>query len=174
MKLLELTKGEQQTLREMGILHEHYRTRMRDQAILRLSQGLTLQQTADEFMVHINSIEQWRKRWSRLGLAGLYEGRHTGRPTKWSPSQREKLGELAQAEGGSARSLLRQIPVEQGVPAISASTAKRYPHQLNMRYKRARYSFKKTKRRGLPACTGSDRWNERPGQSGQTRVAVFR
>lgn len=143
MKLLVLTKVEQQTLREMGILHEHYRTRMRAQAILRLSQGLTLQQTADEFMVHINSIEQWRQRWNRLGLAGLYEGRHTGRPAKWSPSQREKLGQLAQAEAGSARSLLRQIPTQEGVPAISESTAKRYLHQLNMRYKRSRYSFKK-------------------------------
>lgn len=55
---------------------------MQAQGILRLSQGLTLQQTADEFMVHLNSVEQWRPRWKKLGLAGLYEGRHTGRPRK--------------------------------------------------------------------------------------------
>ena len=58
MKLLLLITVEQQTLRAMGILHEYPRTRMRAQAILRPSQGLTLQQTADEFMVHINSVEQ--------------------------------------------------------------------------------------------------------------------
>jgi hypothetical protein len=50
MKLLELSKDERRTLREMGIFHAHPRTRMRAQGILRLSQGLTLQQTADEFI----------------------------------------------------------------------------------------------------------------------------
>jgi transposase len=80
MKHLESTGDEQRTLHEMGVFHPHPRTRMRAQGILRLSQGLTLQRTADEFGVHLNSVEQWRQRWSKLGLAGLYEGRHTGRP----------------------------------------------------------------------------------------------
>ena len=143
MKLLMLSKVEQQTLREMGILHGHYRTRMRAQAVLRLSQGLTLQETADEFMVHINSVEQWRQRWNRLGLAGMYVGRHTGRPTKWSLAQREAFGELAQTEGGSTGALLRQVEQHDGEPGISVSTAKRYLKQMHMRYKRTRYSFKK-------------------------------
>lgn len=87
MKHLELTEDEQRTLREMGVFHPHPRTRMRAQGIVRLSQGLTLQKTADEFGVHLNSVEQWRQRWSMLGLAGLYEGRHTGRPRKWTAQQ---------------------------------------------------------------------------------------
>jgi hypothetical protein len=74
MKLLLLSKEERRTLREMGIFHRHPRTRMRAQGILRLSQGLTLQQTADEFAVHLNSIEHWRQQWCKFGLAGLYEG----------------------------------------------------------------------------------------------------
>ena len=73
---------------------------MRAQGILRLSQGLTLQQTADEFMVHLNSVEHWRQRWKKFGLTGLYEGHHTRRPKKWTPEQRQALGELAQSEGG--------------------------------------------------------------------------
>ncbi|WP_409521856.1 helix-turn-helix domain-containing protein [Massilia sp.] len=53
---------------------------------LRLSQGSTLQQTADEFTVHLNSVEQWRQSWNRLGPAGLYEdvilvGRKNGHPS---------------------------------------------------------------------------------------------
>lgn len=143
MKLLKLAKAEQQTLREMGIHHGHNRTRMRAQVILRLSQALTLQQTADEFLVHLNSVEQWRQRWNKLGLAGLYEGRHTGRPTKWNAEQRNALAELAEVEGGSAGSLLRKIGQNEGGTAISESTAKRYLKQLDLRYKRLRYSFKK-------------------------------
>ncbi len=82
MKLLILDKVERRTLREMGINHEHRRTRMRAQGILRLSEGFTLQQVADEFGVHLNSVENWWQRWKTLGLAGLYEGQHTGRPPK--------------------------------------------------------------------------------------------
>jgi predicted MFS family arabinose efflux permease len=46
-------------------------------------------------MVHLNSVEQWRQRWNKFGLAGLYEGHHTGRPRKWTSGQRQALGELA-------------------------------------------------------------------------------
>jgi len=55
MKLLRLDKVELQTLREMGVFHSHPRTRIRAQAIVRLSQGLTLQQTADKFHVHLTA-----------------------------------------------------------------------------------------------------------------------
>jgi transposase len=51
---------------------------------VRLSQGLTLQQTANEFQVHLNSVEAWRQRWYKGGLMGLYEGWHTGRKRKWT------------------------------------------------------------------------------------------
>ncbi|WP_169444429.1 helix-turn-helix domain-containing protein, partial [Massilia niastensis] len=67
MKLLMLSDAERRTLRDMGIFHPHPRARMRAQGILRLSQGLTLQETADEFSVHLNSVEQWRQRWNKLG-----------------------------------------------------------------------------------------------------------
>lgn len=144
MKRLELTEDERRTLREMGIFHEHPRTRMRAQGIVRLSQGLTLQQTADEFLVHLNSVEQWRQRWNKLGLAGLYEGRHTGRPKKWSPQQLQVLGDLAQSEGGSVVALLRQIEQQESVVSISESTATRYLKDMHFSYKRYRYSLKKS------------------------------
>jgi hypothetical protein len=44
--------------------------------------GIGAAETADRFGVHLNSVEQWRRRWNKLGLAGLYLGRHTGRPRK--------------------------------------------------------------------------------------------
>jgi transposase len=149
MKLLELSKDERRTLREMGIFHPHARTRMRAQGILRLSHGLTLQQTADEFMVHLNSVEQWRQRWNKLGLAGLYEGRHTGRPKKWTSEQRQVLGELAQFEGGTVVALLRHIGQQQEHAPISGNTAVRYLKEMNFSYKRYRYGLKKTQPEGL-------------------------
>ena len=144
MKHLELSEDERRTLREMGVFHPHPRTRMRAQGILRLSQGLTLQKTADEFEVHLNSIERWWQRWNKLGLAGLYEGRHTGRPRKWTSQQQQALGELAHSEGGSVVALLRQIEQCQDHAPISESTAKRYLKEMNFTYKRYRYGLRKS------------------------------
>ena len=144
MKLLVLSKDERRTLREMGIFHDHSRTRMRAQGILRLSQGLTLQQTADEFVVHLSSVEQWWQRWNKLGLAGLYEGHHTGRPRKWTEQQQQALRDLARSEGGTAAALLRHIGQRQESASISESTAKRYLKEMNFSYKRYRYGLKKS------------------------------
>jgi hypothetical protein len=72
MKRLELTPAEIRTLRDMGIFQSHPRTRMRAQAIVRLSQGLTLQQVATEFAGHLNRVDHWRQRRNSDGLTGLY------------------------------------------------------------------------------------------------------
>ena len=104
--------------------------------------------------MHLNSVEQWRQRWSKLGLVGLYEGRHTGRPRKWTPQQQHAFGELAAAEGGTVGALLRQIEQNQDQVAISENTAKRYLKEMDFTYKRYRYSLKKSeikKRSSTPA-----------------------
>lgn len=110
---------------------------------MRFSQGLTLQQTADEFMVYLNGVEQWRQRWNKLGLAGLYEGRHTGRPSKWTSEQRQALGKLAQSEGGTVVMLLRHTGKQQERAPISQNTGVRYLEEMNFSYKRYRYGLKK-------------------------------
>jgi transposase len=94
-------------------------------------------------MVHLNSVEQWRQRWNEFGLVGLYEGRHTGRPRKWTLQQRQTLGELAQSEGGTVVALLRHIEQRHEQTAISERTATRYLKEMNFTYKRYRYSLKK-------------------------------
>ncbi len=108
MKGMKLSKEEDRTLREMGIHHPHARTRRRAQGVRLLGKGLTLKQVAEEFEVHLNSVEHWRQCWLRLGLVGLQEGARSGRPPSLSRQQRRALGELAQAEGGTSRSLLQR------------------------------------------------------------------
>jgi len=96
---------------------------MRAQGILRLSQGPRLQQAADEFMVHLNSVEQWRQRWNKFGLAGLYDNRHNGRPRKWTSERQQTLDELAQSKGGTAVALLRHTGQQLERAPISENTA---------------------------------------------------
>ena len=112
-------------MREMGIYHPHARTRMRAQGMFRLAQGLTLQQVADEFEVHLNSVENWRQRWDDFGLVGLFEGRHTGRPRKLSDEERRQLGDLARDIGGTARTLQRQWERAEHTP-LSRNSIKEY------------------------------------------------
>jgi transposase len=143
VKRLELTNDEFRTLREMGVFHSDPHTRRRAQAIVRLSQGLTLQKVADEFDVHLNSVEQWRQCWNKAGLAGLYEGSRSGRPPKWNEVQRQALRELAEEQGGTAGALLRHFQKNQQQPAVSVDTIKRYLKKRDMSYKRYRYSLRK-------------------------------
>lgn len=134
---------EVRTLRDMGIFHSHPRTRMRAQAIVRLSQGLTLQQIANEFAVHLNSVEHWRQRWNKDGLTGLYEGHHSGRPPKWNEAQQQALRDIANQQGGTAGVLLRRIGQTGQQPPVSVYTIKRYLKNAQMRYKRCGYCLNK-------------------------------
>jgi transposase len=63
---------------------------------------------------------------------------------KWDAQQQQRLRELAEAEGGTAGALLQQMAQRQAQKRISVSTVKRYLKQMNFRYKRSRYSFKKS------------------------------
>lgn len=141
MKRLELSEEEKRTLLEMGIYHPHPRTRRRAQGVRMLGNGMTLQQVADEFEVHLNSVEHWRQCWLRLGLVGLYEGRHTGRPPTLSRQGQRDLRQLAREEGGSSGSLLRRWR-ERGRERLSRCTLRRYLRQMGLRYKRCRLSLK--------------------------------
>jgi hypothetical protein len=113
MKRLMLFDAERRTLRDMMIFHAQPRSRIRARGILRLSQGLTLQEMADEFSVHLNGVEQWRQRWNTLGFAGLYEGHHTGRPRKWTRQQQQALRGSAHSEGGTITALLCHLKPDQ-------------------------------------------------------------
>lgn len=141
MKRLELTDEENQTLLDMGIYHPHARTRRRAQGVRLLGQGRTLQQVADEFKVHLNSVEHWRQCWLRLGLVGLYEGRHSGRPPTLSREQDRELRQMAKEEGGSSGSLLRRWR-ERGREPVSRGTLRRHLRRMGCRYKRCRLSVK--------------------------------
>jgi transposase len=141
MKRFELSKEEHRTLLDMSIYHPHARTRRRAQGVRMLGQGMTMQQVADEFEVHLNSVEHWRQCWLRLGLVGLYEGRHSGRPPTFSREQQRELHQLAREEGGSSSSLLRRW-LEQGRKRLSRCTLRCYLRRFGLRYKRCRLSAK--------------------------------
>ena len=173
MKGLKLSAEENRTLREMGIYHPHPRTRRRAQGVRMLGQGMTLRQVADEFEVHLNSVEHWRQCWVKLGLVGLYEGWHSGRPPSLSGEQQRELGKLAADEGGSSRSLLRRWQ-ERRWPPMSRDTLKRYLRRNGFRYKRCRLSLKdKRDGKAFECGQGVIASLQAMAQAGQCEVLYF-
>ncbi len=174
MKRLKLSAEEYRTLRETGIYHSHARVRMRAQGVLRLSQDRTLEQVAEEFDVHINSVEQWWQRWNRIGLMGLYEGRHSGRPPKLSRQEQQSLRALAKEEGGTSSKLLCLWREKQGYTSISRSSLRRYLKRMNFSYKRCRLSLKEKRderafERGKGVVASLQAW----AQAGQCELWYF-
>jgi len=98
---------------------------MRARGTLRLSQGSTLQKTADEFGAHLNSAKQWRQRQGKLDHAEL-RGTPTGRPGESTPQQPHTLGQLAYSNDGIEVALLRQIQRYRNHAAINKSAARRF------------------------------------------------
>ncbi|CUI04455.1 hypothetical protein BN2497_3687 [Janthinobacterium sp. CG23_2] len=50
---------------------------------------------ADEFKVHLNSVENSRRHGNEFGLIGVFEGLHPGRPAKVSDEERRRLADSA-------------------------------------------------------------------------------
>jgi transposase len=174
MKLqMKLTVEEHRTLREMGIHHPNARARMRAQGVLLLVQRCTLQQVADEFGVHINSVEHWRQRWDDLGLVGLFEGHRSGRAPKLPEHEQRQLRELAKATGGTAGTIRRRWE-QLGHPHVSIDTIKRYLKKSRLRYKRCRLGLKgKRDEAAFERATGVIASLRAMAKTGQCQVLYF-
>lgn len=121
----------------MEIFHRHPRTRTRP-GHLAVESELTLQQTADEFSVHLNSVEQLR---TSLGWQGCTRVaiRATAQVDATAARQ-QALGELAHSEGGTVAALSHHLKQRNDHVSISDGTAARYLKEMKFSYKRYRYS----------------------------------
>ena len=90
-----------------------------------------------EFITRIRAFGNARKRYSNWHAARRWP---LWRPPKWDATRRQALGALAQQCGGTVRHLLGTL----GADDISECTARRYLHDQGLRYKRCRYSVKKS------------------------------
>lgn len=144
MKRFHLEEEERRTLFEMGMWHPHPRVRRRAQALVRLTQGITQAQAAQEFDVHLNSVRAWMRRWKTAGLVGLQEERHEGRPTKLSPVVAQKLRQVATEEGGTVGHIMQCMEDAHLPLLVQPDTVARWLKGMGFSYKRYRSSLKKS------------------------------
>jgi transposase len=85
-----LTSADLQALDAYSRQAPHYRERRRALAVLGHHRGQSLGQLATLFAVRYATIHDWLTRWQCHGLAGLAEGRRSGRPRKLVPEAEKK------------------------------------------------------------------------------------
>jgi transposase len=85
-----LTAADLQALDEYSHHAPHHRERRRALAVLGHHRGQSLGQLATLFAVRYATVHDWLTRWQRHGLAGLAEGRRSGRPRKLAPAAEKK------------------------------------------------------------------------------------
>jgi transposase len=76
-----------QTARRSGT----YYLVLRTSAILALSDGTTIEQVAQVLRVSVETIRSWFKKYILYGLAGLYRGKYSGRPSRLTKKQKREL-----------------------------------------------------------------------------------
>lgn len=156
MKRFYLAEEERRTLFEMGMWHPHPRVRRRAQALVRLAQGITQTQTAQEFHVHLNSVRAWLQRWHSAGLVGLFEEHTAGRPTKLSAPVAQKLRQVVIEEGGTIGHIMQRMEEAHMPLQAQPDTVARWLKNMGFSYKRYRASLKKSAMRSwLPVSVYS-------------------
>jgi transposase len=148
---LEMTEAQRHDL-EQAAKHGHcWLLRRRAQALLLLGQGRTPAEVAGILETRRESIYQWRHNWRENGIAGLAEGHHTGRPRVLDEEQQCYLEQLADAGTYSIRQLMALMQVRYPGFDVHPSTMRRILRERGFRWKRTRYSLKKTAAASLSA-----------------------
>ncbi|WP_143080257.1 helix-turn-helix domain-containing protein [Hymenobacter arizonensis] len=87
---LDLTAAEITTLEAAAARGPHPRMHRRAQAVLGHHRGSGIGQLAALFAVGYNTVSGWLRDWQAHGVAGLAEGKRTGRPPKLPRVVKEK------------------------------------------------------------------------------------
>ena len=72
----------------------------RARAILFLADGMSVSATGRAVQMQRRHLYKWADRFQRQGVAGLYDGKRTGRPPVFSPRSRDSSGQDRLREAG--------------------------------------------------------------------------
>lgn len=148
---LELSEPERHRLEETAKYGHCWLLRRRAQAILLLAKGRTPAEVADLLDTRKESIYQWRQNWRTQGIAGLAEGRHTGRPRRYDEEVFQYLEAVADSGAYSIRQLMAMMKERYPEFSMRPGSLRRILRERGFRWKRTRYSLKKTAAAGVSA-----------------------
>ena len=121
---VELTSQEQQRLEEHWHHGESARVRQRAQALLLSHRQYTVNEIADIFQVHRDTVAAWIKAWEQDQEAGLSDEERSGAPPKLTPKQQQRAVELLKQQPHQPKQVLTRVQQETG-KTISSKTLAR-------------------------------------------------
>lgn len=123
-KFVELTPSEQQRLEEHWHHGESARVRQRAQAVLLSHRQYTLNEIAEIFQVHRDTVAAWIKAWEKDQEAGLSDGERSGAPPKLDPKEQQQTLEWLKKQPHQPKQVLARVQEETG-KSISSKTLAR-------------------------------------------------
>jgi transposase len=129
-------------LQEIIARGDNWRERQRANTLIRLDDGLTMQEVANEVGIHVRTVGLTRMHWIAKGINALKDAFRPGAPKKIKPDQVEKLKEAASLEPLTAKELLVKH-IEGGGTPVHLNTIKDALKRANFVWKRTRSSLKK-------------------------------
>lgn len=98
MRFIEVLSQETESmLQRIYKYSQHYRVRQRAHCILLSSKGYTTTQLQEIFPVDRITIYHWFDAWESRQLCGLYERKGRGRPSLFTPEQKQQIREWAKS-----------------------------------------------------------------------------
>lgn len=117
------------------------RVRQRAHSILLSSNGTPIDEIAQIYQAHRDTVSSWLDRWQASGIAGLSDLPRSGGPRKLSEEEQKQAKELLQTYPNSPKRALAQLTEDTG-KMISHSTLKRIAKRAGLSWKRVRKSLK--------------------------------
>jgi transposase len=142
---LELSREEQQTLRELSLNHRWRDVRCRASSLLLLAMGKRVTEVAAEHRVRTQSVYNWAHAWEGSGLVGLIGKGHVGgRPPLLTEADLEMATAAAAQEALTLAGLAQRIEARRGSKLpCSLFTLGRALKARGLSFKRTRLSLKK-------------------------------
>ncbi len=109
-----LTDIERQTLEAGYRYGPTARFRQRCHSIVLSAQGYSVSQLSQIFSSHFDTVSGWLDRWERWGIAGLYDGKRSGRPMIYEEAEIRRLPELIAGDPRQLKAAKQQLEEETG------------------------------------------------------------
>jgi transposase len=115
----------------------HHAARQRAHCILLRSQGKSVPELVEIFLVSRKTIYNWFESWETRSMAGLYERAGRGRKPSFTPEQQEQIRQWSQEHPQQLKQVLGKIK-EQWEIEVSQKTLTRVLKGLQMSWHRFR------------------------------------
>ncbi len=142
--VFSLSEDQTQSLESLMKSSPFWRVRMRAHFILLSSREFSIDEIADIYNVHRNSVSPWIDAWNESGIDGLEDLPRSGRPPDLTESEKEIALQLIKEEPRSLKTVSHNL-TEQTGKTVSITTLKRIAKSAKLTWKRTRKSLRSKK-----------------------------